>query len=313
MFYITICLIFALLLDRLLGEPEQLHPLVGFGKLATHLEKKIHSNLKSSSGFMFIKGMLAWMLAVFPITLGIVYLNSVLMHQNWIISILLNTIGLYFCIGAQSLDEHISAIRDDLLKNDMITARINLSKVVSRDTGSLNETQIAAAAIESTLENGNDAVFAAIFWFAIGGLPAAVAYRLINTLDAIWGYKNEHYFYFGKFAARADDVMNFVPARLTALSYCIMGKFRSGWLCWRQQAKQWKSPNAGPVMAAGAGALQIKLGGYAIYHGSVDNRPELGCGREPNTDSITSALTLIHKALLLWTVVTFLLELIHAH
>jgi len=124
-----------------------------------------------------------------------------------------------------------------------------------------------------------------------------------NTLDAMWGYRNERYNYFGWAAARLDDVLNFIPARLTALSYALLGHTRSALHCWWQQASAWESPNAGPVMAAGAGALCVKLGGAAIYHGKLEQRPPLGCGMAAGAADITRAVRLVRHTLYAWLAV----------
>jgi adenosylcobinamide-phosphate synthase len=136
-----------------------------------------------------------------------------------------------------------------------------------------------------------------------------VLYRLSNTLDAMWGYRNARYNEFGWAAARLDDVLNYLPARLTALSYTLLGNTRSAWSCWRRQAPCWDSPNAGPVMAAGAGALQVKLGGEAIYDGKLEQRPDLGCGKAAVPADISRAVALVQRTLYLWLAVIALVTL----
>jgi adenosylcobinamide-phosphate synthase len=172
--------------------------------------------------------------------------------------------------------------------------------MVSRHTRELDESGVAKACVESTLENGNDAVFGALFWFALLGGPGAVLFRLANTLDAMWGYKNDRFLQFGWAAARIDDLLNYLPARLTALSYALFGKTRTALASWRAQAPGWESPNAGPVMSAGAGSLGLALGGSAIYHGQVEERPLLGAGRPARGDDIGRVLQLVRRSLLLW-------------
>jgi len=135
---------------------------------------------------------------------------------------------------------------------------------------------------------------------------------LSNTLDAMWGYRNARYNYFGWAAARLDDVLNFIPARLTALSYALLGHTRSALHCWRQQAAAWESPNAGPVMAAGAGALRVRLGGAAIYHGESEQRPLLGCGMAAGAADIARAVRLVRNTLYAWLIIITLAMLLAA-
>jgi adenosylcobinamide-phosphate synthase len=132
-------------------------------------------------------------------------------------------------------------------------------------------------------------------------------FRLANTLDAMWGYRTPRYLRFGWAAARFDDVLNFVPARLTAASYALMGDTRTAWRCWRTQAPLWDSPNAGPVMAAGAGSLNVLLGGPAIYNGALETRPVLGFGMTASPRHVVAALRLVERTTLLWLAVLLVL------
>jgi adenosylcobinamide-phosphate synthase len=242
----------------------------------------------------------AWLFAVLPLTV----LTGILLHfaqyvSSWLPSVLAAGI-LYLTLGLRSLDEHACAVARALDAGDLDAARIAVGRIVSRDTETLDATQVAAAATESVLENGNDAVFGALFWFLLLGAPGAVLYRLANTLDAMWGYRTPRYANFGWAAARADDLLNLIPARLTALSYAVLGKTRLALHCWRAQAALWDSPNAGPVMAAGAGALGVRLGGAAPYHGSWEARPELGAGACADAQSIVRALRLVRGGVVSW-------------
>ncbi|MNN57237.1 cobalamin biosynthesis protein [compost metagenome] len=137
----------------------------------------------------------------------------------------------------------------------------------------------------------------------MAGAPGLVIYRLSNTLDAMWGYRNERFERFGWAAARIDDVLNYLPARLVALTYALLGKTRLALQCWRTQAPAWDSPNAGPVMAAGAGALGVQLGGAAVYHGELHERAQLGEGPAADADAIERGWRLVRHGVWLWLLV----------
>ncbi|MFN3580502.1 MAG: adenosylcobinamide-phosphate synthase CbiB [Pseudomonas sp.] len=280
----------ALALDHWLGEPRRWHPLVGFGSFASYLEQRFNTR-----GQRRWRGLLAWALAVLPLTL-LAWLLASLPLVGWVFSLLL----LYLAIGLRSLAEHASPISEALRSGDLPRARLRVGYMVSRQTEALDEQGVARAATESVLENGSDAVFAALFWFALFGAPGVVLYRLANTLDAMWGYRNERYGQFGWAAARLDDLLNYLPARLVALSYALCGRTRQALRCWRSQAPQWDSPNAGPVMAAGAGALNVSLGGPAVYQGAVHQRPQLGAGPEARAADIDRAVRMVRMTVLLW-------------
>lgn len=304
---LTLLALAGVALDRLLGEPRRWHPLVGFGKLANGVEKVLRRDAAPGHAFFTrLQGLLGWGLLVVPPVL-LALLASFLLP--WIWSVLLNIVLLWFALGARSLDEHARAIAVALEADDLPAARLAVGRIVSRDTAALDAEGVAKAGVETVFENGNDAVFGALFWFFLFGGAGALMFRLANTLDAMWGYRTDRLRYFGWAAARIDDVLNYLPARLTALSYAILGNTPNALRCWRRQAKAWDSPNAGPVMASGAGALEVSLGGAAQYHGKMETRPELGHGAAPTGNDIARALRLVWRGIWLWLFVVLLLEL----
>ncbi len=290
----------AILLDFFLGEPKRFHPLVGFGHFADWVELKL--NRGNNAGIL--RGILGWSLVVLPIVLVVALLDQLL--GGWWLSILFG----WLAIGWQSLRQHGQWVAEALLAGDITTARTKLSWIVSRDTSQLTEAEISRGCIESLLENGSDAIFAALFWLAVAGALGVVLYRLSNTLDAMWGYRNERFEQFGKAAARIDDILNFIPARLTALTYAVAGHFPTAIKSWHLQGSQWYSPNAGVVMAAGAGALQIALGGNAVYHGKEKSRPTLGMGATPQASDVPRAIKLLDRSVLIWVMAAMGLALL---
>ncbi|HEY0063408.1 MAG TPA: adenosylcobinamide-phosphate synthase CbiB [Telluria sp.] len=289
--HLAALLVAGVLIDYLLGEAKRWHPLVGFGNLASSIER-----LLNTGGARFLRGALAWTLAVVPLTVAAVWLCG-------IAGLLAHVVMLYFALGLRSLRDHNVPIARALLDGHLALARKLTARIVSRDTANASAQDLAKASAESLLENGNDAVFGALFWFAVAGGPGALLFRLANTLDAMWGYRNARFNQFGCVAARIDDVLNFVPARLTALSYVLLADDHTlAWRCWRAQAPAWPSPNAGPVMASGAGALGLALGGAAVYDGVTEQRPPLGEGLPAGAHDIARAWKLVQATTLLWLV-----------
>ncbi len=302
---VALLLVAGALLDYLLGEARRWHPLVGFGKLAAFIEARLNRKRMGMA-----RGAVAWALAVLPLVALSCSLPGLAGHL----------VLLYFCLGLRSLRDHNLPIAAALERGDLASARLLTARIVSRDTASANEADLAKASAESLLENGNDAVFGTLFWFAIAGGPGALLFRLANTLDAMWGYRSARFAQFGCVAARIDDLLNLVPARLTALSYVLLANERKrAWRCWRSQAPAWPSPNGGPVMASGAGALGLALGGSATYDGVAELRPPLGEGRPAEARDIARAWRLVEATAMLWLTaasaaafIVYLWRLIHA-
>lgn len=296
-------LLLALALDYRFAEPKKYHPLVGFGRYVNFLQKTFNrsNNAAVDVRTQFINGGLACLLAIIPILGAIIIVQH---SMPAIINVFIDAGLLYLCIGWSSLQQHARAIFTELNINQIDLAHTKLSWIVSRETDQLDGTQIAQASVESVLENSSDALFASLFWFMVAGIEGAVLHRLINTLDAMWGYKTPQYLYFGRFAAYFDDVLNFIPARLTAYGFVFCAhsveQGKKALKCWRTQAKQCSSPNGGPVMTAGAGALNVRLSEGSYYHGEWQEKPLMGCGDVAQAHSIVEALALVQKTLYFW-------------
>jgi adenosylcobinamide-phosphate synthase len=283
------------LLDLLFGEVRRWHPLVGFGRLAGSVESEFNRG-----AHRYLTGVLAWLVAVVPPVLLASGMIHMVGDMDMMIGAALHAILLYFSLGLRSLRDHAVPIQQALHRRNLSAARTYTARIVSRDTTQSSESDLAKAGVESLLENGNDAVFGTLFWFVIAGGPGALLFRLANTLDAMWGYRTTRFIKFGWAAARIDDVLNWIPARLTALSYALLGNTKQAWHCWRTQAPHWSSPNAGPVMASGAGALGVTVGGTACYGGVIENRPELGAGNRAAAADIGRAWCLVAGTTAMW-------------
>ncbi|MFP4147522.1 MAG: adenosylcobinamide-phosphate synthase CbiB [Halorhodospira sp.] len=294
----------AWLLDRILGEPPRYHPLNGFALAATRLERHLNRPTRTEQARRRA-GMLATATLVLPgIALAAVLAATPL---GWAAELLL----LYLCLGSRSLRDHALAVAAPLARGELTAAREAVGRIVSRDPRAMTPSETARASIESTLENGHDAVLATLFWFLVAGAPGAVAHRLVNTLDALWGYRSERFASFGLTAARVDDLLGWLPARLTALTYALLSlRIRTSWVVARNQARHWPGPNPGVVLAAGAAALGVPLGGPATYSDGQRERPWLGDGPPATAADIERSVALVERSTWLWLTLAVILGLI---
>ena len=309
----TLLLLVALILDEAFGELKRFHPLSAFGRYVNYLETTFYP---SNNRYKFLAGIMCWCLAVIPLVLlASVFIWICASYLPVYLYWLINSIILYFTIGQKSLREHARAVNEPLLSasDDMQKlkqARIALSMIVSRDTQDATPNQMATATIETVTENTHDAIIAPIVFFILFGAPGAILFRLSNTLDAMWGYRTERYEQFGKWSARTDDVLGYIPARITAFLMVLsspsnfINTIKSIWVTGRP----WYSPNAGIVMAAGAGALGIKLGGTAVYQGVSKPRLDLGFGKAAELLDIKRSINLMYRTSVLLIVCIGLLE-----
>lgn len=275
----------ALLLDGLMGDPPRLpHPVVGMGKFISIWEKYFYSRRKRLA---FLSGALMAVILISFVFLGTSYLLKFL--ENWNTGVK-NLVIIFLgsqCLALRGLVEKGALIAESLLEQDLLKARFYLSHIVGRDTAELNEDEIIRACVESLAENLSDGVIAPLFYFFCLGLPGVLAYKAVNTMDSMVGYLNEHYEYFGRFAARCDDIANWVPARISGLLIVLAACFypktsgRRALICFWQQGHKHISPNAGYPEAAAAGALGVVLGGDAYYKGELESRSCLKGGEKP--------------------------------
>ncbi|MCY3769990.1 MAG: adenosylcobinamide-phosphate synthase CbiB [Gammaproteobacteria bacterium] len=282
-----------LLGDRVLGEPGW-HPLEVFGRCAMSVEKKLNNRASKARGAAALT-----LLLVVPVG-GMVVIQQNLSNP-WIRGIF-DTGILVLVIGWQSMKEHAIRVVEPLIRRDLDGARQSLSMIVSRETGNMNPQQVVGSTMESVLENGHDCVVASLFWYALLGPAGAVLHRLVNTLDAMWGYRNARFQSFGWAAARLDDILGWMPARLTAICYGLAGSFPGAMRSWKRQIGQHKSPNAGLVMASGAGALGVTIGGPVVYEGKRQDKPWLGGGEPAQVGDIGRAIQLVERSLAVWMV-----------
>ncbi|TEW56521.1 cobalamin biosynthesis protein CobD [Psychromonas sp. RZ22] len=300
-------LLIALIIDHFIGEPNRFHPLVLFGNLAKKFEQKLN---KGSDKRRFFNGIISWCCLVLPLPLLYCWLLLVLPNS---ILFILNVYIVYWAVALNSLNLHAMQIYQPLQDNNLQQAQHYCSYIVSRDTSELDAQAISRATTESTLENGHDAVLGTLIYFVIGGAPLVIMHRLSNTLDAMWGYRNQEFNYFGKFSARMDDLLGFISAKITALLFVVIGLFncraKQALVNAYQQSLLYKSHNGGWVMAAGASVLNVCLGGRAVYFGKAVDSPQLGQGEVVQPHHIKASLELVKHAVLIWLVVVFICNL----
>jgi adenosylcobinamide-phosphate synthase len=205
------------------------------------------------------------------------------------------------CLATKSLEDEALTVTKALALHDLLYARTRLARIVGRDTATLDEQEISRAVIETVAESASDGILAPMFYMALGGVPLAMAYKAVNTLDSMIGHNDDRYRYFGKTAARLDDLANFIPARLTALAIATVSPNpKNSIAIWNRDGYKHKSPNAGQPEAAMAGAIAARLGGTNTYAGEPIQAPTMGAEFPPPTRAkAEQAIRLVTKASLL--------------
>lgn len=271
----------AYFLDLALGDPEGYpHPVVVIGKAVTWLEEGLRRRARSSRELKTASFALCFLIVASSfISSYALILLARLIHPY--LGDLLEIFIIYTCLATRELGRAANRVYDALIRGELAEARARLSYIVSRDTHRMNQEEVSRGAVETVAENISDAIIAPLFYAFIGGAPLALFYKATNTLDSMVGYTNEKYRDIGYASAKLDDILNFIPARITAL-LIVLASFLMGYdykNCWhvllRDRLKH-KSPNSAHGEAAVAGALNIQLGGINYYFGRPEMRPILG-------------------------------------
>lgn len=307
----------AYIVDLIIGDPYRFpHPVIYIGKLISFLEGLIRKAAKTP-GTLKAGGVcltFTTVLITFLLSWGLLQLaQSIHIYLFHFLNILL----MWTCLATKSLRVESMKVFDALIADDLNKARINLSYIVGRDTKELNEEEITKATVETVVENTSDGIIAPLFYMFIGGAPLALAYKAINTMDSMIGYKNEKYLHLGWAAAKLDDLANFIPARITGFILVIAAffmklNFRRSFQVLLRDCRNHLSPNCGYPEAAAAGALNIQLGGTHTYFDKVVYKPTIGDNIRPvnmydirqgvNMMYLSSMLTLIFFSLINWMI-----------
>ncbi len=297
----------AFLIDALIGDPRsKLHPVVLMGNLISLLEKFLRRDNDGYVKKICMGGILVTVVLAVSYGIGVLILLLVSLTGSYTLKIFVEAIVLSFMISPRSLADAGREIYFLLTAENLIEARRKVGWIVGRDTDYLNEAEVVRATVETVSENTVDGIISPLFYFAIGGLPLAIAYRAVNTMDSMIGYKNEKYIYFGRVAARLDDVANFIPARLTAILFIAAAlilnlDYKNAYEMMLRDADKHPSPNGGYAEATVAGALNIQLGGINSYFGVPHFRAYMGDPIEPlNANHILLTIRLMYTATIIF-------------
>lgn len=275
------------LLDFILGDPHWMpHPVRAIGRLISVLEPPLRKVFPKTEGGELAAGCVLAVL-VTGISAGVTGLLLWLCGRvhPWL-AFGVETVACYQLLAAKSLKTESMKVYAALKEESLEAGRKAVSMIVGRDTAALDEAGVTRAAVETVAENASDGVIAPLLFLVLGGAPLGMAYKAVNTMDSMVGYKNDRYLYFGRAAAKLDDVVNFIPARLAGVLMCLSAVFvgqdgKEAWRIFRRDRKNHKSPNSAHTEAACAGALHIQLGGSNSYFGKLVVKPTMGDSLRP--------------------------------
>jgi len=284
-------LVLGYLFDLFFGDPEKLpHPVRVFGNAIAKGE-----TLLNREGNKFIKGMILALALCLLVYFFFSLADKLLLSAHLYAYLAYSSIFVYYGLANKGLIEEGTKVFYQLEQHGLSAGRKQLSRIVGRDTTQLNTQQIRTAVLETMSENLSDGVIAPLFYYALAGIPGLMVYKMINTMDSMIGYRNARYEHFGKFAARLDDVANFIPARITAFLMVVVSLSWRGLIFIFRYGNKHKSPNAGYPEAALAGILNCRFGGPNSYHGILVDKPYIGeVDRQIKYETIKKAIYVNH-------------------
>ena len=296
-----VALVMGYILDLIFGDPYWMpHPVRFIGNLISILEKVIRRFMPKTKRGEYIGGII---LTVMVVSISMVIPLVIILMAKSINTYLALTVETFMCyqiLATKSLKVESMKVYDELAKNDLPSARKAVSMIVGRDTKDLTFSGVAKAAVETVAENTSDGIIAPMIFIAIGGAPMGFFYKAINTMDSMVGYKNERYINFGRFAAKLDDVVNYLPARISAYqmilsSFFLRYDYKNAFKIYKRDRYNHASPNSAQTESVCAGALDIQLAGNAYYFGKLYEKPTIGDNiREINYDDIKKANRLLY-------------------
>ena len=296
-----VALVMGYILDLIFGDPYWMpHPVRFIGNLISLLEKVIRRFISKTKRGEYIGGII---LTAIVVSISMVIpLIIILMAKsiNTYLALIVESFMCYQILATKSLKVESMKVYDELAKNDLPSARKAVSMIVGRDTKDLTFSGVAKAAVETVAENTSDGIIAPMIFIAIGGAPMGFFYKAINTLDSMVGYKNERYINFGRFAAKLDDVVNYLPARISAYqmilsSFFLRYDYKNAFKIYKRDRYNHASPNSAQTESVCAGALDVQLAGNAYYFGKLYEKPTIGDDiREINYDDIKKANRLLY-------------------
>lgn len=296
-----VALVMGYILDLIFGDPYWMpHPVRFIGNLISILEKVIRRFMPKTKRGEYIGGII---LTVMVVSISMVIPLVIILMAKSINTYLALTVETFMCyqiLATKSLKVESMKVYDELAKNDLPSARKAVSMIVGRDTKDLTFSGVAKAAVETVAENTSDGIIAPMIFIAIGGAPMGFFYKAINTMDSMVGYKNEKYMNFGRFAAKLDDVVNYLPARISAYemilsSFFLKYDYKNAFKIYKRDRYNHASPNSAQTESVCAGALDIQLAGNAYYFGKLYEKPTIGDDiREINYDDIKKANRLLY-------------------